>query len=63
MKEKISYQDLRTKLDEILQALESDQLDIDEAIVLHKKGQEIAAQMEKYLEEIGQGIKSSAKNK
>lgn len=62
-KEQTSYRDLRKKLDEILYSLETEDLDIDEAIVLHKKGQEVVASMEKYLEEVGQAIKNSTKNK
>lgn len=55
---KKSYQQLRKELDTILDELESKDIDIDEALALHKKGQEILNQMEKYLENISDAIKT-----
>jgi exodeoxyribonuclease VII small subunit len=60
-KESISYRELRSKLDEVLAALEASELDIDEAIALHKKGQQIVAQMESYLNDVGKTVKKHSK--
>jgi exodeoxyribonuclease VII small subunit len=62
MKDKQTYRELRKKLEDILHRLESEDLDIDEAIVLHAQGQKIVAEMEKYLKDVGKSIKSSTKN-
>ncbi len=58
MPDKKSYRQLREKLDTILQQLESDNTEIDKALILHKKGEEILKQMEEYLQEVNQKIKS-----
>lgn len=58
-----SYRQLRQELDEILQQLESDELDIDEAIVLHEKGKAVVSKMRQYLDDVGLSIKVKIKNK
>ena len=44
-----SYQALKQHLDEILQKLQQDDVDIDQAVAYHKKGIEIIAKLEKHL--------------
>lgn len=56
MSSKKTYQQLREELDLILQQLEGDSIDIDQALVQHKKGQKILEQMEVYLKEVSQAI-------
>lgn len=46
----IDYASLRAKLDEVLLRLQSDEVDIDEAVKLYKQGVELLAQIEAYLE-------------
>lgn len=45
-----SYRQLREELDNVLAELETSMDDIDKAIEQYKKGQEIIAQIEKYLD-------------
>jgi exodeoxyribonuclease VII small subunit len=49
---KRTYQEMKSELDDIIASLESDDIDIDEAAELHKKGQKLAREIEKYLEKI-----------
>ena len=56
MSTKKSYRQLREELDKILHQLESENIDIDEALIQHKKGQEVLKQMEQYLSEVSQVI-------
>lgn len=44
-----NYQDLSVKLDTILQALQTPDLNIDEAIELYKQGQKVIKELEIYL--------------
>lgn len=46
---KLTYKELKEQLDEILTKLESNELDIDEAIELHGKGNSIIKKLENYL--------------
>lgn len=47
---KKSYRDLKKELDEVIEQLSSPNIDIDEAIVLQKKGQKLIDQLKAYLE-------------
>ena len=49
---KRTYQEMKRELDDIIARLESDDIDIDEAGELYKKGQKLADEIEKYLEKI-----------
>jgi exodeoxyribonuclease VII small subunit len=49
---KRTYQEMKRELDDIIARLESDDIDIDEAGELYKKGQKLAREIEKYLEKI-----------
>lgn len=44
------YQDLKGRLDDIIAKLQSEDLDIDEALKLHEQGQKVVAELEKYLD-------------
>lgn len=44
-----NYKQLRQELDEIVAELESDSLDIDDALSYYQKAQELIAETEKYL--------------
>jgi exodeoxyribonuclease VII small subunit len=51
MKEKTqSYKELQAKLDDVLEALQNPDVDIEEAITLYKNGVTLLADLEKYLE-------------
>lgn len=52
MAEKKSYQQMKDELEQIITRLESDDIDIDEASELYKKGQKLSAETEKYLKNI-----------
>lgn len=43
----ISYADLSTELDEVLQALQNPEVDLDEAVRLYKRGLELVTALEK----------------
>lgn len=47
---KKSYRELQAKLDEVLEELQSAELDIDKALELYKKGQELVSSLEDYLQ-------------
>lgn len=44
-----NYQNLKIQLDDILSKLQSEGIDIDEAIKLHEQGQKLISELEKYL--------------
>ncbi len=48
---KVNYRVLSVELDEILTKLQSNDLDVDEAIKLYERGMEVAKEIEKYLKE------------
>ncbi len=50
MAETQSYQELKSQLDEVLRQLQDENVDIDEAVKLHERGQKLIAELEKYLE-------------
>ena len=41
-----TYQELKTELDEVLNSLQSNDSDIDKALKLHERGQELVAELE-----------------
>lgn len=43
------YQDLEQELEEIVRKLQSSEVSVDDALVLHAKGLEVIAKMEKHL--------------
>ncbi|MES2971502.1 MAG: exodeoxyribonuclease VII small subunit [Patescibacteria group bacterium] len=43
------YRELQAELDEVLEEMQSAELDIDKALDLYKKGQKLIAQLEDYL--------------
>ena len=45
-----TYKQLQTELDEVLEELQSAELDIDKALDLYKRGQKLIAQLEDYLQ-------------
>ena len=47
---KKSYRELQSELDMVLEKLQSSELDIDRALELYKKGQELTKQLENYLQ-------------
>lgn len=51
MAKEISYPELSTELDTILQRLQSEELAIDDAIQLYERGLEITKQLETYLQQ------------
>lgn len=46
---KKSYKQLQTELDDLLEQLQSAELDIDKALILHKEGEKLVAELEAYL--------------
>lgn len=44
-----TYLELKEKLDVIIEKLEREDIDIDEAVKLHGEGQKVVAELEKYL--------------
>jgi exodeoxyribonuclease VII small subunit len=50
MATKKSYRELQTQLDQVLEELQSAELDIDKALDLYKRGQGLIKQLEEYLQ-------------
>jgi exodeoxyribonuclease VII small subunit len=46
---KLSYKKLRDELDEVMFGLQAEDLDIDEALELYKRGQKLISDLEVYL--------------
>ena len=46
---KKSYKQLQEELDELLEQLQSAELDIDKALILHKEGERLVGELESYL--------------
>ncbi len=46
-----SFVELRNELDSVMNHLQEENLDIDEAIKLYKRGQELVAELSKYIKE------------
>ncbi len=46
-----SYQDLKKELDDILRVLQSDAVDVDEAMQAYERGMEVVASLEEYLKD------------
>jgi exodeoxyribonuclease VII small subunit len=56
-KEQPSYNQLKNELNEVIVKLQSDDLDVEEALELYKKGQTLIEQLEKYLEKAENTVK------
>lgn len=56
-KQTVQYRETMQALEDIVQQLQADDIELDEAMALHEKGQALAAQLEKYLETAGNSIK------
>jgi exodeoxyribonuclease VII small subunit len=54
----VDYRALQNELDEVLTSLQSGDLTIDEALKAYERGQEIVAQLEKYLKQAENKIKN-----
>jgi|JI10StandDraft_1071094.scaffolds.fasta_scaffold222281_2 exodeoxyribonuclease VII small subunit len=50
-KQNSDYMGMQAQLDEILRRLQSDDIELQEAIELHKKGKELVDQLQTYLKE------------
>jgi exodeoxyribonuclease VII small subunit len=48
-KEKKTYQELKNELGAVLEQLQNEDTDIDQAVELHKKGQKLIKELESYL--------------
>jgi exodeoxyribonuclease VII small subunit len=48
-KKQVSYKDKREELDKAIARLQSDDLDVDEALILYKKSQDLIKELEDYL--------------
>jgi exodeoxyribonuclease VII small subunit len=48
-KKHVSYKDRREELDKAITKLQSDDLDVDEALDLYKKSQDLIKELEEYL--------------
>jgi exodeoxyribonuclease VII small subunit len=44
-----TYRELQEALDNVLEELQSAELDIDKALALHKRGEKLLAELEEYL--------------
>lgn len=49
--QKINYKKLNTELDKIIEALQADDLDIDEVLSAYQRGAEIIEQLQTYLKQ------------
>ena len=56
-----NYKTLQANLDAVLEKLQSDELDIDEALKLYKQGQVITGELEAYLKNSQNEIKKISK--
>ena len=54
---KKSYKQMKNELENIMAKLQDDDIDIDEAIKLHKQGSKVLSQMQNYLKEVKLKIK------
>ncbi|MEO8863313.1 MAG: exodeoxyribonuclease VII small subunit [Candidatus Saccharimonadales bacterium] len=57
MTAKQTFKQLQADLDVVLEKLQSDEVDIDQALGLHKQGQDIIKQLEVYLKNAQNEIK------
>jgi len=48
---KLNYQSLSLELDQILENLQSDKIDVDEALKQYQRGMDIVGQLQAYLKE------------
>lgn len=62
MSKQDSYRELRDKLDQVLEKMQSNELDVDEILKAHKEGMELIAKLEKYLAEAEVKLKKASKD-
>jgi exodeoxyribonuclease VII small subunit len=60
--EKLNYRDLKDELDQVMQQLQDSELDVDQALVLYQRGQEIIKQLDAYLKTAENTIKKLKSN-
>ncbi len=58
---KESYTDLKTRLQEVIDQLQNEDLDLDKAIKLHEEGQKILDKIDIYLNDMEAKIKENKK--
>ena len=56
-KQTVIYQETMQALENIVERLQADDIELDEAMQLHEKGQALAAQLEEYLKTAENSIK------
>lgn len=59
--DKRSYKELKQALDEVLQKLQHEDTEVDEAVKLHAEGQEILKQLDEYLQHIAENTEVNIK--
>lgn len=52
-----SFKDLKEQLDSVVDKLQSDDLDVEEAISLYSKGQDLIKELESYLDKAENTVK------
>lgn len=57
-KAKKTYQELKNELEAVLEQLQNEDTDIDQAVELHKQGQKLIKELEGYLGAIDKGTKA-----
>lgn len=58
-----NYSELKNKLNQIIDRIQSPDIELDEAIKLHKEGEAIIKELEVYLAQASQKIKSVKKRR
>ncbi|HSX47171.1 MAG TPA: exodeoxyribonuclease VII small subunit [Patescibacteria group bacterium] len=56
------YKELRNELDKVISKLQSDTIDIDEVLILYKKGQKLIKELEDYIKKAENTIKEIKNN-
>jgi exodeoxyribonuclease VII small subunit len=59
---KLTYRDLREKLDDLMLWFEGDDLDVDEALEKHAQAEKVIKELESYLAQTEQKIKKVSTN-
>lgn len=57
MKNNASYSDLKVAFDEVVERLQDEQIDIDEATKLYTEGQKLIRELEEYLKDAEAKVK------
>lgn len=56
-KQELSYRELKEELDSVLLKLQAEDLDVDEALDLYVRGQELVGRLEEYLKTAENSVK------